>query len=102
MKFTIWERTMLSLVVGRGTGTFEQIELGLMALKILRLSDEEKLEVGWHEPGPGRFDWVHDREYELGFDDAVWRLVRALAKNYQAWPTDERVRALRSKVTDDE
>lgn len=93
-----WERVQMLQVVSTGRGTFGQVELGLQALAILRLSDEEKQAVGWIELGPGQLAWTRDIEHDLEFGDEVWQLVRGLTAAYQAWPIDERVVALRKKV----
>lgn len=95
-----WERVQLALVVSGGRGTFGQVELGLKALGILRLTDKEKARIGYGELPQGQLVWLSEQEYELEFDDDVWRLVQALASSHQAWPMDERVKPLREKVLD--
>lgn len=95
-----WERVQLTLIVSGGRGTFGQVELGLRALEILRLTDEEKAAIGYIELRPGQLAWVSEQEYELEFDDDVWRLMQTLTSGYQTWPMDERVKPLRRKVLD--
>lgn len=95
-----WERIQLLQVVSGGRGTFGQVELGLQALAVLRLSDEEKLAVGWIELGPNQLAWTRGLEYDMEFADDVWQLIQMLTASYQAWPIDERVVELRKKVLD--
>lgn len=95
-----WERVQLMLIVSDGRGTFGQVELGLRALGVLRLTDEEKARVGYVELAPGQLAWIDGQEHELEFDDDVWQLVQALTSIHQAWPMDERVKPLREKILD--
>ena len=95
-----WERVQLALIVSGGRGTFGQVELGLKALKVLRLTDGEKASIGYVELGSERLAWADEQEYELEFDDDVWQLVQALTSNYQTWPIDERVGPLRDRVVE--
>lgn len=100
MRITLdtWERSMLAQIVGKGRGTFEQIEMGLEMLKILRLSDGEKQAIGYRQLGPNQLVWNVNQQYELEFDDDIWHLAVMLTRGYQAWPMDERVRPFREKM----
>jgi len=97
-----WERIQLLQVISGGRGTIGQVELGLQALTVLRLSDEEKRAVGWIELGPNQLAWTQGAEHDLEFAGDVWQLVQGLTAAYQSWPMDERVVALRGKILGDE
>lgn len=93
-----WERIQLMAIISGGRGTFGQVELGLRALGVLRLTEEEKISIGYVELALGQVAWTNGQDHELKFDGDVWQLVQALTSGYQAWPMDERVGPLREKV----
>ena len=96
---TTWERVQLAVIVGSSWGvTIAQVDLGLRALGVLNLSDEEKAEVGWTAAGLNQFGWNRNCEHELEFPDDVWQIVQAFVRAFQAWPIDERVKPLWEKV----
>lgn len=96
---TTWERVQLAVVVGSGQGaTIAQVDLGLKALGILNLSDEEKAEVGWVMIKSTQLGWNQGCEHKMEFPDDVWQAVQAFVRAFQAWPIDERVKPLWEKV----
>lgn len=101
MKITLttWERVQLALIVGSGLApTIAAVGLGLKALKVLNLSDEDKAKVGFRAVSPNQFGWDLEQEYDLEFKDDVWQFVQVLTQAFQAWPIDERSKALDNKV----
>lgn len=99
-----WERFWLGVVVGSGTApTIAQIRLGNKALDVLEMADEEKAEVGWLSlPDRQQVGWQSEKDWELKFEDDVWRLVQLYAKNFRRWPQDRRTEALYDKVMGEE
>jgi len=94
-----WERVQLAIIVGSGRApTIEQVDLGLKALAVLNLSDEERAKIGWASSGSNQFGWVKGCEYELEFEEGVWQMVQVLTRSFQSWPIDERSRPLYDKV----
>ena len=102
MKITLtnWERFWLTIVVSSGTApTIGQIRLGNRALDILEMSDEEKAEVGWLVfPDRQQIKWQQERDWELKFEDDVWRLVQMYTKNFTRWPQDRQTEVLYDKI----
>jgi len=101
MKITLttWERMQLAVVVGSGSApTIAAVDLGLKALSVLNLSDEEKAEVGFAAAGPNQFGWSVEREHALEFADDVWQMIQAFTQAFQAWRVDERSKVLYDKV----
>lgn len=93
-----WERFWLTIIVGSGQGTIAQIRLGNKALDVLEMTDEEKAEVGWQSLSLSQIAWQREKDWELSFDDDVWRLVQMYAENFQRWPQDRQTETLYDKI----
>jgi hypothetical protein len=105
MKITLttWERVQLVLIISSGrAATIGQVGIGLRALAVLNLTDEEKAKAGWFIAGPNQFGWAREHDYELEFKDDEWRLVQESTRVFQAWPYDPRSETLHDKVLQEE
>lgn len=99
IELTTWERVQLMLLIGNTRGNVTQVRLGLRALDVLELSDEEKKQIGWFEPADGIIQWQdRERTWELQFDDELWKFVVSQAKARRDWPINRLTLALLDKL----
>lgn len=103
MRLSNWERFWLAIIVGSGPpSTIAIVRLGNRILDKLEFSDEEKLLVGWRELGSNMVAWTQEHDWELGFTEEEWQLLRSRIEAFQQWPQDRRAEVLYDKIVGEE
>lgn len=113
LELTVWERIVLYGSLTQISGlTIGEIDLGLDVLEILELSEEERAQIGYNEPAPGRLIWSDPNQedaqvngledwspftYSLKFTKKELAMLEKLFSKISL-PLDKRSRGLKNKI----
>jgi hypothetical protein len=101
LNLNIWERVQLTTLMAQQRGNPQQYRKSIRVLDVVELNEDEREAVGYEATvtdGRLDFDWKHERDFELSFEDADWDTLLAAVTSFSGWPTDRRVGALLDKL----
>jgi hypothetical protein len=101
LNLTIWERVQLTTLMAQQRGNPQQYRKSIRVLDVVELNEEEQEAVGYEATvtnGRLDFNWKHERDFELSFEDADYKTLTMAVTSFDGWPTDRRVGALLDKL----
>ena len=102
LTLNIWERVQLTQLMAQQRGNPQQYRKSIRVLDVVELTEDEQETVGYKATvttdGRLDFNWQHERDFELSFEDADFKTLTDAVYSFSGWPTDRRVGALLDKL----
>jgi len=95
----VFERMVITNLLGTLRGPLTLIRQGLKALDIFELKPEERIEVGFQVIPPNRITWREGKEWELEVPQDVWDFIKLVMGAPDAeLPLDRKMEGLLEKL----